>query len=438
VRRRIVTLSVLAAVLAISLFGIPLAIAVSQYYLGDERNGTEQAADIAAISVTTALARGDRPDHLRVAESDITVGLYTTAGSLLTGQGPAFAEPVVLGATGGRVTGGDHVGGLLVVAVPVTDGDRVTGIVRAASDYSSVRLRIGGTWAVMVGLGMAAVSATYLVAQWQARRLAAPMEALSATAAQLGQGDFSVRTGTSGVPEIDSAGASLNTTAGRLGAMVARERAVSADASHQLRTPLTGLRLGLETALDSGDPDVLRSAMVGAIDAVDRLERTIEDLLALARGTGHDGAVLPIRGLVDESVVSWRPALQAAGRDLRLEIDDELPDILASEAAVRQVVGVLLDNAVTHGRGTVTLTVRDAGGAVALDVTDEGPGVPDGEQLFTRRAESTSGHGIGLSLARTLAEAEGGRLRLSRPKPPVFSLLLPAAGRHAAGKPATG
>jgi signal transduction histidine kinase len=90
------------------------------------------------------------------------------------------------------------------------------------------------------------------------------------------------------------------------------------------------------------------------------------------------------------------------------------------------VVAVLLDNAVTHGAGTVTLSVRDAGGALAIDVADEGAGPPDPDVAFARRSDGARGHGIGLSLARSLAEAEGGRLRISRPSPPVFSLLLPA------------
>lgn len=430
-RRRIVTLAVLAAVLATSLFGVPLAVGVAQYFLGDERNEAEHAADVAAISVAADLVRGARPDDLASAEGDLALGLYATDGALLTGSGPPTAEQVVLAAGGGQVTSADDVGGLLVVAVPVTDGDQVTGIVRAASDYSAVRLRIVTAWALMFGLGVAAVSATFVVARWQARRLAAPLEALSAAAQQLGEGDFSVRTGVSGIPEIDSAGASLTTTAGRLGAMVARERAVSADASHQLRTPLTGLRLGLETALESADPTVLRRAVVAGIDSADRLERTIEDLLALARDTGRDGSELPIRAVVGDAVDAWQPALVSTGRELRSMVEDRLPVSTASAAAVRQVVGVLLDNAVVHGRGTITVTVRDAGGVIAVDVTDEGPGVPDGADPFTRRAGSATGHGIGLPLARTLAEAEGGRLRLSSPAPPVFSLLLPAAGPDA-------
>jgi len=108
-----------------------------------------------------------------------------------------------------------------------------------------------------------------------------------------------------------------------------------------------------------------------------------------------------------------------------VDVAAELPVSSASQAAVRQVVDVLLDNAVVHGAGTVTLSLRDAGGAVAIDVADEGPGPADPEEAFRRRGDSAAGHGIGLALARSLAEAEGGRLRLTRPRPPVFSLLLP-------------
>jgi len=86
----------------------------------------------------------------------------------------------------------------------------------------------------------------------------------------------------------------------------------------------------------------------------------------------------------------------------------------------------LLDNAAVHGRGAVTVSVRDAAGALAVDVADEGPGIEVADaELFVRRSSRAAGHGIGLALARSLAEAEGGRLRLTRPSPPTFTLLLP-------------
>jgi signal transduction histidine kinase len=404
---------------------LPLGWAVAQYFLGDERNEVERVADAGAVSVAADLTRGDTPNDLRSTQGDISVALYGEDGARLTGVGPARADAVARHALGGRVAGADDVAGRLVVAVPVTDGDHVIGVVRAASSYTAVRLQIAGAWGLMLGLGILAVAVTWLIARRQARRLASPLEALAGTAQRLGDGDFSVRTTETGIPEIDAAGSAVDTTARRLGELVERERAFSADASHQLRTPLTGLRLGLETALDLPE-EKHRAAMEAAIEAADRLERTVADLLALARDAHRSDVPLPVQGLVAGWRSAWAPVLAGRGRQLRVDVAPELPISGASEAAVRQVVDVLLDNAAVHGAGTVTLSVRDAGGAVAIDVADEGPGPADAEAAFRRHGDSAAGHGIGLALARSLAEAEGGRLWLTRPRPPVFSLLLPA------------
>lgn len=423
-RRRIVVLAVLAAVLATSLFGVPLAYFAAQFYLDQERTELERVADVAAISAASELATHQTPTVLPQGAVDIDLGLYDRAGHRTAGAGPQRPDQPTVKAFSGVVASENDLHGELVVAVPVTDGATVIGVVRAASNYSGVRMQIVGTWAAMVGLDLAAIGATFLVARRQARRLAAPLEALSRTAAQLGGGNFGVRTAPSGIPEIDAAGRSLDTTAARLGAMVSRERAFSADASHQLRTPLTGLRLGLETALERPAVD-LRAAVAAAIDAADRLEQTIEDLLTLAREPGRDGSPLELDELLRELERTWQPVLAAQGRVLHLDVDGDAPVSTAAPAAVRQVLAVLLDNASRHGAGEVTLRVRDAGGALAFDVSDQGPGVDDGDALPRRRDESR-GPGIGLTLARGLAEAEGGRLRLTQPAPPVFTLLLPA------------
>ncbi|RBY82527.1 sensor histidine kinase [Geodermatophilus sp. TF02-6] len=430
-RRRIVGLSLLAAVLAITLFGVPLAYGASQYLLGDERTEVEQSADVGAIAAAVDLVRGRTPTHLHALRDDITVALYVD-GALRSGSGPPRQDGVVRRAAGGEVASADDVDGQLVVAVPVTDGAGVLGVVRAASDYSAVRLRIVSAWGSMLALGLGAVLVTWLLARRQARRLAGPLEALAASAQRLGNGDFSVRTTPSDIPEIDAAGDALTTTARRIGELVRRERAFSADASHQLRTPLTGLRLELETALEL-PPDRQRAALAAAIGSADRLQRTIEDLLELARDTRPQGALLPTADLLAEWTAVWAPVLAAQGRALQVHVEDQLPESRASAAAVRQVVAVLLDNAATHGAGTVSLAVRDAGAALAVDVGDEGAGPADVEALFRRRAESATGHGIGLALARSLAEAEGGRLGLTRARPPLFTLLLPATAEPPPG-----
>ncbi|MGH3987585.1 MAG: sensor histidine kinase, partial [Pseudonocardiaceae bacterium] len=342
--------------------------------------------------------------------------------------GPQGGDAMVNSALRGEIDTGD-VDGDLVVAVPVTHDSDVIGAVRAASPRSAVYRQVVVVWLAMLGLAALAIGTVWLVARRQARRLAGPLEELSDAARRLGDGDFSVRTEPVDLPEIDAVGTALNSTAGRLDDMLARERAFSADASHQLRTPLTGLRLRLEAALDRPGQD-LRHAITAGIDAADRLEQTIEELLALARDTrSSNAAPLDVPGLLDEIERGWHDRLAAQDRELRVAVDAAAPVSLASTAAVRQVLTVLLDNAATHGSGTVSVAVRNAADALAIDVSDEGTGITAPEpELFTRRSRLADGHGIGLALARSLAEAEGGRLRLTRPAPPTFTLLVPAQG----------
>jgi signal transduction histidine kinase len=125
--------------------------------------------------------------------------------------------------------------------------------------------------------------------------------------------------------------------------------------------------------------------------------------------------------------LTWHGPLAAHSRALRVT-GRGAPQPRAAEAALRQILNVLVDNAFTHGKGTVSVTARDAGDALAVDVTDEGTGIEPGHDPFARRSGAgQDGHGIGLPLARSLAEAEGGRLVLGSPAPTCFTLLLPVA-----------
>lgn len=423
-RRRIVGLTVLAAVLAISLFGIPLALGAARYYQADERNELLRLADSTAITVAADLLANREAADLPAIERGTVVSVYDRRGRLVGGTGAAGPDALARRALAGAVVQA-RAGSRLVVAVPVSDTDQVSGVVEVTSSVGEVYRRVAQTWLLMAGLGALAVGAAWLLARRQAGRLARPLEQLSVAAHRLGEGDFSVRTSASGVPEIDSVGVSLDSTASRLGRLLSRERAFSADASHQLRTPLTGLRLTLENALDDPDSDP-RCAITDALQASHRLERTIGDLLALARDVPQRHEQLDLSALLSEVHEVWNGPLAHEGRPLRVLTDPAMPLSRASTAAVRQVLAVLLDNAVQHGRGAVRVQVRDAGDALAIDISDEGAGATDDVDLFTRRG-SGIGHGIGLALARSLAEAEGGRLRLRIPSPPTFTLLLPVA-----------
>jgi signal transduction histidine kinase len=426
VRTRIVGLAVLAAVLAIALFGVPLAGGVLKYAKSNERTKLLLGADAAAAAVSADVLRGKMPTDLRDPNDGTHLAVYVDRGLRILGTGPEGGDPAVYAALHGEISNKD-LNGELVVAVPVTHDTDVIGAVRAASPIADVYQQVALVWLAMFGLGGLAIGMVWLVARRQARRLARPLEELSEAARRLGQGDFSVRTTPAAIPEIDSVGAALNSTAGRLDDMLARERSFSADASHQLRTPLTGLRLRLEAALAHPDQD-LRHAITDGIAAADRLEQTIEELLALARDTRSSNATpLDLPVLLDEIEAGWHDRLAAQDRALHVAVDPLAPVSLASTAAVRQVLTVLLDNAATHGAGTVSVAVRNAADALAIDVSDEGTGITAAEpELFTRRSRLADGHGIGLALARSLAEAEGGRLRLTRPAPPTFTLLVPA------------
>ncbi|MGH3751901.1 MAG: ATP-binding protein [Pseudonocardiaceae bacterium] len=426
-RTRIVGLAVLAAVLAIGLFGVPLAAGVLKYLMSEQRTNLLDEANAAAASVAAAVRREKLPaDDLPESTHGTDLAVYVDRGQRIQGSGPDGGDYVVQRALRGDTNSGD-VNGDLVVAVPVNHDSDVIGAVRAASPRSDVMRQVMLVWLAMLGLAGLAIGTVWLVARRQARRLARPLEELSEAARRLGDGDFSVRTRPADIPEIDSVGTALNSTAGRLDDMLARERSFSADASHQLRTPLTGLRLRLEAALDRPGQD-LRHAITAGIADADRLEQTVEELLALARDTRSSSTTpLDIPGLLEEIERGWHDRLAAQERTLRVAVDPQAPVSLASTAAVRQVLTVLLDNAATHGSGTVSVAVRNAADALAIDVSDEGAGITAPEpELFTRRSRLADGHGIGLALARSLAEAEGGRLRLTRPAPPTFTLLVPA------------
>jgi PAS domain S-box-containing protein len=197
-----------------------------------------------------------------------------------------------------------------------------------------------------------------------------------------------------------------------------RWRAFGTEASHQLRTPLTGLRLRIENellTLNDMDPTAMqrRGVLVELLGDVENLEVTVSDFLSLVPSRLQSAEPLDVAKLVEETATIWRPRIEAAGRVLAVRVERKLPLALISEAAVRQVLGVLLENALQHGGGAVTLAAREMGGGVAMEVSDEGPGFAQARPDTPDRSR----HNIGLRLARSLADAEGARVQVSKPGP---------------------
>jgi signal transduction histidine kinase len=426
-RRRIVAVALAASMLAITVFGVPLAAAVAAYTIRYGEGELERDADTVALAVAADLYDENPLGQLPETSEAAGAGVYGLDGARLAGEGPDRGGLFVNDSLEGHTHAGEDVDEL-VVTIPVTHDGDVIGVVRTARPLASVHRQIGLLWLAMAGLGVAAILVVALLARHQARRLARPLEEMADVARAMGEGEFSLRNPPARVAEIDAVGSALNLAAERLDDMLARERAFSADASHQLRTPLAGLRLRLEAALDQPNQD-LDATLRGAVRDTERLERTITELLTLARDRAdghHRRPRLDLSGLLRELEQTWGPRLALEGRAFRVEEDAQAPTA-ASTAAVRQVLNVLVDNATVHGEGTVAVTARETAGALAIDVSDDGsPITLTDDALFNRQGQSVDGHGIGLSLARRLTEAEGGRLRLSCAAPPTFTLLLPA------------
>ncbi len=416
-------------VLGMLLFGLPLGVVVGELYRGraleDLALDAERAHSLLPAELLNdpaAIERAFPAGH----ESSVRFAVYGPDARLVVGTGPETDELVARTVVSAIEEQG-RVGDDIVAVVPLVK-DPATGrqwVVRAQEPTRHAQRAVYLTWLLVALLAVAVFGLVTAVGRARARRLAEPLTQLARAAEALGSGDFSVRAERSGVAEVDAASANLERTARRLGGMIERERAFSADASHQLRTPLTAARVQLESALITPGVD-LHAAVEEALVELDRLEGTVTDLLTLARDTTDVRAAVDITDTLAQSAVAWRRRLEASGRPLDHRIDGHLPLVAVAPATLRTVLDVLLANALTHGAGRVRLLARAADHAVVVEVSDSGPGVTGSEeQIFGRRSAGSKGTGIGLALARSLIEADGGRLELTSRTPAVFTVVLP-------------
>lgn len=405
---------------AVMLFALPLAVVLQRNHRDEELLRLQRDT----VAATREIDLGpDRGDPIELPASSDALAVYDRAGSRVAGAGPAAAGGLVRSAMRDGRLATDTSAHRLTVAVPLLADERVAGAVRATRGDAAVARSDRRAWLALGGLASGVIAASVIAALLLGRRLANPLEHLVGAARRLGEGDFAVRAPRAGVAELDAVGEALDVTARRLDELVGRERAFSADASHQLRTPLAALRLELET-MQLGDADSVE--LRAALSQIDRLQATIDTLLAVARDApGRDGET-DLAVLLDRLESRWRATLAADGRPLRTLVAVAHPVAAAAPRVVDEVLDVVVGNAHRHGAGAVTATVRDLEGWLAVDVADEGDGFAgDPEQSFARRSRSDDGHGIGLPLARALAMSEGGSLAVTRIHPrPIVTLTL--------------
>jgi signal transduction histidine kinase len=407
-RQRLVWSTVAVALGALLVLGLPLVFFVDRLARAEAVAIVQRQAE----GIATGLA------------NEIAAGRIVTADVLASAVPPG--DHLVLRTPGGTVVSAGEIRAKGVVAVDV---DAIGGItVRLETSDEFVRSKVRQAWLALGGLGTLGLAVAAGLAGLQARRLAGPLDDLVRAAERLGAGDFSTTAPRSGMEEVDTIAAALDTSAARIATLVQSEREFSANASHQLRSALTSLRLRLETLAAVDDPAVAAEA-VRALEQAERLSDTVAELLRLARtGRADDAQTFDLTGLASAHLRDLAPRFQVAQREAAL-VAPQAVRVRAAAGAVGQALDVLLDNALRHGQGPIRVVVEAAGDHAHLTVEDQGPGIdPEaGPRLFERRASGAGGHGIGLALARTLVQADGGRLDLVRASPASFRITLPLA-----------
>ncbi|MGH8829387.1 MAG: HAMP domain-containing sensor histidine kinase, partial [Jiangellaceae bacterium] len=350
--------AVVVAIAAAALFGVPVAL-VSQSYVAashvervDEiaRNVARtfdtmsaQGAEVSPDAIAQAVPPGDRVVVLRHNEPVLDLGPVLEGAAVTTGAAVAADGTII------RVS------------------ERGTAV---ASDTEQLRL-------LLVGFGLTALVIATALGVWHARRISRPLSELAGVAEQIGSGDQRALGRRYGVAELDRIADVLDRSTERIREMLAAERQLSQDASHQLRTPLTALSMRLEEILATDDSDVVRTEAKASLDQVERLTQVVDRLLTADRVHRAAGQVTDVDASVHAQVAEWRRAFTTAHRSIVADGVRGLT-VRITPGTLTQVLSILIENALVHGAGTVRVHRRVSPTSVTVEVSDEGRGVPEG------------------------------------------------------------
>jgi signal transduction histidine kinase len=418
-RRRLMIAIMGTALAVVVAFGAPLALVAGRLVREESDRRLQKEADAVALTVE---GQGDRLDPS-------APSTLAPAATPLVGRG----DRVLLVLPGGQTSRGTGPAARLhdpLVAEAMTDRGIVA---RVESPAGPTDARVRRAWMLIAAVGAGALALSLALATVLSRRLSRPLHDLADVSTRLGAGDFRARAQQSGVPEMDTVAERLNNSTEQLALMLEREHDFAENASHQLRTALTALRIPLEELTAADNPSQIRELTDLVVHQTDRLQAAIESLLDLAHGHARPATSYEVDEVVSERAAAWAPVLARHGR--RLVTDGSLAGngghVTAdgSAATLRQVLDVLIDNADRHGHGDVRLSVHSQSGSEIVRVIDDGPGIVDGfeQRIFERGTSLGNGHGIGLAVARDLLVKEDGQLVLARSQPPTFEVFL--AGR---------
>lgn len=433
---------VLLVAVAIALFTVPVAFTLTDQLRDDTALSVKREASTMAVLLGTGSAASCQAleEMARAYEEDktpIKVQVTATEGCLETRlprpkQDAALTKAMEKGGTstdwGSRFIWGPE----LVITVPAraqaeagdSDEGTVIGAVRIVYSTETLTSRLWNIWGFRAILAVLVLAVAAMIGAVAARRLTHPLRQLNDMASKFSDGDLTARSPVTGPQETQTLARTLNQGAERLDTLMSAQRIFVADASHQLRTPLTALRLSLDNIADGADDEFVKEDVEQATAEVVRMSRLVNDLLVLARAEAKVTAAepLPLGDVLEERLAVWQPAADERGVSIALRgsADGRLL-VLASPGHLDQVLDNVLSNAleVSPDGTTITVQVESKGDEVVLEVLDQGPGMSEAEKSrafdrFWRGKGLTgrSGSGLGLAVIKQLVTDDGGTVSL--------------------------
>ncbi|HEY8581357.1 MAG TPA: ATP-binding protein [Capillimicrobium sp.] len=423
--------------LAIVALEVPLATSVADRVDAEVRQQASAQADLAAATVADLLGPDEREDREELVETVAATArgrviVVDARGRLIAdSEGGAVVRdyagrPEIAAALEGRRDQRERESRalgvqLLATAVPVLEDGRTVGAVRITQNVDAVDRAVRRSWIGLALIGVVVLGLGLLVGSLIAGGITRPLRRLDGAARRVAEGDLTARAPVEGSAEQRSLSRTFNDMTARLERLVAAQRVFVADASHQLRTPLTGLRLRLEAAQGGALDDQAKDDVGAALTEVDRLAQMVAELLELSRAGERDarGERLSLGDVACGAAVRWQATAQEAGLRVSGDVaaDDGAPAWIA-EADADRIVDVLVENALRYApAGTEVEVVALPGG---VEVRDRGPGLTgdDADRVFERFHRGSAGRsgpagtGLGLPIARELARRWGGDVEL--------------------------
>ncbi|MEO1064194.1 MAG: HAMP domain-containing sensor histidine kinase [Actinomycetota bacterium] len=458
--RRILAGYLIVTLVALLVLELPLAVIAAERERNEFADNTEEAAvaiannyaqnfgDEFAIRITRNVARSEAArsqGRVVLLDAEQLVVIDTSPSLDLAEVIELDVERAIEGVTATRVLDTPD-GEQRFVTVPATNSGEVVGVVLLGAPTGPTESRIQRIWLALFGLGLLVLAISAVVGWGIARSVARPIRRLQDATGRLADGDLDVKVDIGAAPaDLREFAEVLQETTDRLRITLERQRSFLADASHQLRTPLTALRLRLENV----EPAVAAEArddLDAAIDETQRMTELVGQLLRLARAEeeANEPIAVDLTEIAHERRDMWEALAEEQGVSVVVDGIDRVVAASAIPGAVEQILDNYLSNAlaVAPVGSTIRLVTVWGNGYRELHVIDEGPGLDD-EALerafdrFWRGDPSVPGTGIGLPIVAMLARASGGRAELRRaPSGGVDAMcILPPASRPAAPAP---